>query len=279
MALFNSIVALRRWAPALFAVFMIASFPAAANELGALKRWSDTATKRIDHTAWTAFLERNVDETNADGVARVRYGAVSKADRESLKAYIAALSSADPTTLGRDEAFAYWANLYNALTVDLILSHYPVKSIRNIKPTPIAIGPWKMPATSVNGVSLSLDDIEHKILRAAFKDARVHYALNCASIGCPNLRSEAFESATLDAALNAAARDYVNHPRGARFDAKGNLSVSTIYKWFAEDFGGDAAGVIAHLSLYAEPALAGRLKETRRIADYEYDWSLNDAVK
>ena len=267
----------QRIIPALFAALLCLSLPAAAKDLSALTRWSETSTARVDHAAWTAFLDRYVEESRPDRVACIRYGAVTAEDRQALKDYIAELAAADPARLGRDEAFAYWANLYNALTVDLILSRYPVASIRNIKPSPIATGPWKMPATAVKGVSLSLDDIEHKILRAAFKDPRVHYALNCASIGCPDLRPPAFGGATLDAALDQAARNYVNHPRGARFDAKGRLTVSSIYKWFKEDFGGDEAGVIAHLSRYAESDLAARLKATKRIAGYDYDWALNDA--
>lgn len=277
--IFNSMLGAIRAGLAILVVLSLPAGAAVGADLDQLKRWRETETIHVDHSQWSAFLERYIDASSSDGVARIRYGAVTKPDKDALKAYIGSLSGADPTLLGRDEAFAYWANLYNALTVDLILSRYPVASIRNIKPSPIAIGPWKMPATNVNGVSLSLDDIEHKILRAAFKDARVHYALNCASIGCPDLRSEAFNGADLDSALDAAARAYVNHPRGVRFDGKGKLVVSAIYKWFKEDFGGNDAGVIAHLSRYADPALAERLKSARRIGGYDYDWALNDATK
>jgi hypothetical protein len=277
--IFNSMLGAIRAGLAILVVLSLPAGAAVGADLDQLKRWRETETIHVDHSQWSAFLERYIDASSSDGVARIRYGAVTKPDKDALKAYIGSLSGADPTLLGRDEAFAYWANLYNALTVDLILSRYPVASIRNIKPSPIAIGPWKMPATNVNGVSLSLDDIEHKILRAAFKDARVHYALNCASIGCPDLRSEAFNGADLDAALDAAARAYVNHPRGVRFDGKGKPVVSAIYKWFKEDFGGNDTGVIAHLSRYADPALAERLKSARRIGGYDYDWALNDATK
>lgn len=264
-----------------FAVaILIATFlaPAAmAADLAKFKKWNEASEARLDHSVWGAFLGANVDETSADGVNRVRYGGVKDEDRRRLDAYIAELAHADPGALNKKEAFAYWANLYNALTVDLILDHYPVKSIRDIKPSLLAMGPWKMVVVTVQGQALTLDDIEHGILRPAFKDPRAHYAVNCASIGCPNLRIAPLTGDNLDQELDDAARDYINHPRGARFDDKGRLVVSSIYKWFAEDFGGADQGVIDHLSRYAEPDLARRLKRAGAISSYDYDWTLNDA--
>lgn len=256
---------------------MAAASGTMAADFAKLAKWNDASEARIDHAAWGAFLKAYVDETSADGVNRVRYGAVSADDRRHLDAYIAKLANTNPATLGRSEAFAYWANLYNALTVDLILDHYPVKSIRDIKPSLLAIGPWKMIVVTVQGEALTLDDIEHGILRPTFKDARAHYAVNCASIGCPNLRPFPFTGEHLDQSLDQAARDYVNHPRGARFDKRGQLIVSSIYQWFAEDFGGSEQGVIAHLARYAGPELADPLKGAHDIAKYDYDWTLNEA--
>lgn len=262
------------------AAILIAVFlgPAAmAADLAKFKKWNEASEARLDHSAWGAFLGAYVDEKSADGVNRVRYGVVKDEDRRRLDAYIGDLARKDPTTLNKKEAFAYWANLYNALTADLILDHYPVKSIRDIKPSLLAIGPWKMVIVTVQGEALTLDDIEHGILRPAFKDARAHYAVNCASIGCPNLRKVPFTGDNLDQELDDAARDYINHPRGARFDDKGRLVVSSIYKWFAEDFGGSDQGVIDHLSRYAQPDLAKRLKSAGAVSGYAYDWTLNDA--
>ncbi len=238
--------------------------------------WAESSTMRVDHSAWGAFLGKYV-VASADGVNRIRYGAVSEEDRRSLEDYIARMAAVVPTSLGKDEAFAYWANLYNALTVDLILERYPVKSIREIKPSLLAIGPWKMVVVAVNGREFTLDDIEHGVLRANWKDPRTHYALNCASIGCPNLRAEPFVGETLNDTLDQAARDYVNHRRGAHFDQDGRLVASSIYKWFREDFGGSEQGVIDHLRAFSAPEFAGRLRQTRDIAKYKYDWTLNDA--
>ena len=130
----------------------------------------------------------------------------------------------------------------------------------------------------MKGVALSLDDIEHGILRPTFRDPRVHYSVNCASVGCPNLGTEAFTGDKLASQLDAAARAYVNHPRGAKF-GQGGLVVSSIYSWFDDDFGGNQKGIIEHLKIYAAPDLAQKLKGTKSISDYAYDWSINDAEK
>ena len=127
-----------------------------------------------------------------------------------------------------------------------------------------------------DGEKVSLDDIEHGILREQWDEPRVHYAVNCASYGCPNLMAEALEAGTLDEQLDAGARAYINHARGVTIRKNGTLQVSTIYKWFDEDFGGSKSKVVEHLLEYAEPALADQIRANPKITKYEYDWSLND---
>jgi len=245
-----------------------------------LPRWQahDAASRTtIDHGAWDAFLKAYVVVAQ-DGINRVVYGRVSAADRAALASYVDALASIDIDMVNRAEQLAYWINLYNALTVRIVLDRYPVKSIRDIRISPglFSIGPWGKALVRVKGEVLSLDDIEHRILRPGWRDNRVHYAVNCAALGCPNLVREAYSAAAVERLLTDGARAYVNHPRGARV-VDGRLSVSSIYVWFKEDFGGDDAGVIAHLKEYADPALAARLAAVSRIADDAYDWALNDA--
>lgn len=229
----------------------------------------------MSHAPWSRLLARYVSH-GSDGIDRVNYRAwkASAEDRGSLAAYLGLLQKTDPRGLTRDDQLAYWANLYNAETIRIVLEAWPVKSIRDIKPNLLAIGPWKTPTLTVAGMSLSLDTIEHGILRAGFSEPRVHYALNCASISCPNLRREAWERAGLDAALNDAARAYVNHPRGAKV-VGGKLTVSSIYVWFKADFGGNDAGVIGHLKRYAGETLKQKLASVSAIAGHDYDWSLN----
>lgn len=234
----------------------------------------------VDHSAWTGLLGKYV-KPQPSGLNRVDYAAFKKNDHQALKAYVKQLEQVKPATLARPEQFAFWANLYNAKTIDIVLDHYPVKSIKDISlggslTALVTGGPWKADVVTVAGQSLSLDDIEHGIMRKVFTSpARVHYAVNCASVGCPNLATEAWTGATLDTKLAEAARAYVNSPRGAVVK-NGGLVVSSIYKWFRDDFGGSNTGVIAHLKLHANDDLKAKLDQTSSIADHQYDWSLND---
>ena len=228
-----------------------------------------------DHAAFNALLGRRA-RNSRDGVVRVDYAGwrASTADRAALVRYIDVLSTLDPLSLARPEQFAYWANLYNAATIRVVLDAWPVRSIRDIRSSLLVAGPWKKTVVRVGGVDLSLDDIEHEILRKGWSDARVHYAVNCASFSCPNLPLRAWRGAGLGPALDAAARAYVNHSRGVTFNGS-SLTVSSIYKWYAADFGGTDARVIAHLSQYAAAPLAARLGQTSRIAGDDYNWAIN----
>jgi len=240
------------------------------------------AGETIDHAAWDGLLKSYV-KPGSDGIHRVDYAAFKSAGHKDLKSYIARLEAADPARLGRPEQFALLANLYNAKTIDIVLDHYPVKSIKDISlggsiTAVFTGGPWKSKVTRLAGVELSLDDIEHGILRPLFKDPRVHYAVNCASIGCPNLATEAFTGVKLDQQLDAGARAYINHPRGVSYKG-GSLTASSIFDWFKSDFGETDAAVIAHFRKYAAPELNGNLAKANSIADYVYDWSLNDTPR
>lgn len=238
--------------------------------------WSAFGADAIgpDHQVWSDFLTR-YRRLDAAGVARVDYAGVTELDRATLAGYVAAMQAVRPTDLSSDAAFAYWANLYNALTVSLVLEAYPVESIKAVRGGLFNLGPWNAKIATVDERSLSLNDIEHGILRPVWGDARVHYAVNCAAVGCPNLPDRAFAADELEQMLEAAARDYVNNPRGARFDGD-RLIVSSIYEWYAVDFGGSDASVIAHLAQYASAELSARLSSASRISDHDYDWALND---
>lgn len=247
--------------------------------LDAFARHASGSAVKIDYAAWDGLLRRHV-VTAPGAVNSVDYAAwKASPDRATLKAVIKNLEAADPVTLDRPEQFAFWANLYNAKTIDVILDAYPVKSIKDINlggglAAAVTGGPWKAKTLKVAGEALSLDDIEHGILRPFFKDPRVHYAVNCASIGCPNLMPEAFTGEKLEAQLDAAAGAYVNHPRGVKVTGRA-VRASSIYDWFQADFGGDESGVLAHLRKHAAPELAATLKGIESIDGYDYDWRLN----
>ena len=199
-------------------------------------------------------------------------------DRTALGNYVKSLESVAVSGYSRAEQRAYWINLYNAKTVELILTRFPVKSIRdiNISPGLFTRGPWGAKLMTVEGEKLALDDIEHRILRPIWKDNRIHYSVNCASLGCPNLQPAAFTAENTDSLLERGAREYINHPRGVSLQS-GKLKVSSIYIWFQEDFGGSAEGLMEHWSKYANKVLADALKNYSGGLEHDYDWRLNAA--
>lgn len=234
----------------------------------------------VDTTDWASMLKTYL-VAGPDRLNTVRYATWKAEAHARLKTAIAGFERVDVEKLDRPDQFAFWANLYNAKTIDIILDHYPVKSIKDIRLggtllANVTGGPWKAKVVTVSGHPLSLDDIEHVILRGLFGDARVHYAVNCASVGCPNLRQEPYSGAALEAQLDQAARDYVNASRGIRV-TRGKVTASSIYNWFQVDFGGTVAGVLRHVRKYAEPNLVAALATVTAIDEYAYDWSLNDA--
>jgi len=244
-------------------------------------RWADhdpDSTARINHSAWRRFLLRYIAQ-GEDGITRVPYGAVAEADRDTLDGYVESLTALTIAGYSREEQFAYWINLYNAETMQLVLDHYPVASIMDISISPdvYSFGPWDKKLIAMDGETLSLDDIEHRILRPIWRDPRIHYAINCASVGGPNLRRSPFSGANVEPLLTIAAKDYINHARGA--DVRdGKLQVSSLYRWYAEDFGDSDLAVIEHLRSFARPPLAAALAGIETISGTDYDWSLNDTA-
>ena len=232
-------------------------------------------TNTVDHAVWSGFLIRNLVR-GADGIIKVAYGKVTPQDRVGLKGYVDDLTMLPVRSYARKEQLAFWINLYNARTVLLILDHYPVASIQDINLSGglFSTGPWGSNLMQVEGRGISLNDIEHRILRPGWNDARLHYALNCASLGCPDLQSVAFIATNAEALLDKAARDFINHPRAIRSTQNGFV-LSKIYAWFSEDFGGEKS-LLTHLAFYAAHPLKELLLTEAIIYNYEYDWALNE---
>jgi hypothetical protein len=268
------------WVAILVATFLFTSSTLhAAPRADLWPRWQKhdpASTQQIDHHRWDAFLKRYLVVPHPTGINRVRYAAVAPEDRQGLKDYLQYLQRLPISIYNRAEQKAYWINLYNALTVDLVLSRFPVASIHdiNISPGLFARGPWGAKLLTIEEEKLSLDDIEHRILRPIWKDSRIHYALNCASLGCPNLQPAAFTQENTEALLDKGAREYVNHPRGLAIK-NGKLHVSSIYVWFQEDFGGSAEGLMDHWAKYADKPLADALESYTGGLEHDYDWRLN----
>jgi hypothetical protein len=238
-----------------------------------------TSKAKVDHSEWNGFLGKYVAR-NEKGVALVDYSKVTAADLALLDSYILRLSKTPIAKHNKKAQLAYWINLYNALTVRLVLSHFPVASIRDIRISPglLSFGPWDKILMTIDGEMLTLNDIEHRILRPIWRDPRIHYVVNCASIGCPNLGSIAYSADAIEEQLDTAAREYINSEHGVSL-VDGKISVSKIYNWFMDDFGGSEQAVMKHLAVYAGPELKDWLSSIGRIRAQHYDWSLNGLVR
>ena len=237
----------------------------------------ETSVERIDHGAWQGILDRYV-APDPSGVNLVDYeGLVAAAgDAAKLAGYLDHLQALDPRDYSRAEQMAYWINFYNALTMQVVLDAYPVDTIRDIHEGVIPLtGPWQDAHANVAGRDLTLDDVEHGILRPLWRDERIHYAVNCAAYGCPHLLETAFTAANTEELLDAGARAYVNSPRGVDVVGGDSIVISSLYDWYVGDFGGTEASVVDHLIEYADDDLAAFLQGFDGTIGYDYDWTLN----
>ena len=233
-----------------------------------------------EHAAWTAILQSHVVGND------FAYGKL-KADSEEFYAYIDVLHSVSPEEVAgwtEDQQFAFWINAYNAHTIQKVIENYPLKSIRKLD-TGFGLNsifdkswiPMQAFHPKKKDKKLSLNDIEHGILRADFKDARLHAAINCASESCQPLLNEAFVASKLDDQLQTQMRAFVNDPDRNVIDlANDRLRLSEIFKWFKEDFERDAGSVREYLIRFASPETADFLRE-KKIRYLDYSWKLNDA--
>ncbi|CAM3677259.1 DUF547 domain-containing protein [Litorimonas haliclonae] len=229
---------------------------------------AESATLVQLNEPYNAFLRTYVKPT--DGVNLVAYDDVTDTDAAALETYIENLANIETSEFSDAELMAYWFNLYNAVTLDLILDNYPVESIKDIQ------DPWSQKLVNVRGATMTLDEIEHETLRENYDEPRIHFAVNCASIGCPNLKTTAWEAETLEADLQQAAKDYISSPRGIMVN-NGEIRASKIFDWYEEDFGENDEEVLTYLSQFASGEKKTAMQNANEISDYEYDWSLNIA--
>jgi hypothetical protein len=224
------------------------------------------ASVKVDNSVYAELLKKYVKEGVVDYQG-------FKNEETNLDQYLKVLEKTDSSKLSRNEQFAFYINAYNAWTIKLILSGYPgVKSIKEFGS--LFKSPWKKKLARIDGQIVTLDHIEHGILRPTYKDPRVHFAVNCASKGCPPLRSEPYRGDLLDQQLDEMARAFINDPRRHRLEGK-KLYVSSIFKWFKEDFNDDIVGFFQE---YAQGDLKKQLDSSReeiKVKYLSYDWSLN----
>ena len=233
------------------------------------------STETISHQAWQNFLDKHV-VTNEEHINLIDYAHLSQQDLKLLKDYVKAMSLIDIDNYNRQEQLAYWINLYNALTVQTVANYYPIANIQeiNISPGLFSVGPWGANLLTIKNTTLSLDDINNRIIRPVWNDPRTHYALNNATIGAPNLSKQAYQGIHLEHQLNDAATNYINSLRGVQV-IEGKLIISKLYDWYEEDYGGTKQDVIKHLLQFAHEPLLSQLKHINSIDSYVYNWHLN----
>ena len=235
------------------------------------------------HKAWDTLLKKNVVPLEGGKASQVRYAEFAK-DRSALKAYLESLSKVSEAEFNgwsKEQRMAFLINAYNAFTVEKILTRYPdLKSIRDFGT--VFGNPWKDKFFTLLGRESFLDQIEHETLRkpGAYNEVRVHYAVNCASIGCPMLREEAYTADKLDRQLDEQAARFLSDRSRNRF-AGGKLEVSKIFDWFKEDFGVREQYFSKYARLLADgPDAQKAVAEGKApITFLEYDWSLNDVMR
>lgn len=233
---------------------------------------------QADHLLWQTLLTRHVI-ASTDGINRVSYSTFDDTSKALLSQYINALSQAKPTQLNRNQQLAYWVNLYNAQTIQVVLDHPKKDSILSMGPF-LAFGPWDEPYLEIEGKPVTLNDIEHRILRPIWRDHRLHYVLNCASIGCPNLSRSAYTPANMAAQLARAEQTFLQHPRAVSFSDSNTLQLTSLFDWYQTDFADNEKQLLDYVA-QQRPDLAGRIATLAKLKKpkikYVYDWSLNKA--
>jgi hypothetical protein len=237
-----------------------------------------SSSVQVSHSIWQRLLSRYVT-TNEDGINRVSYADFDDTGKAELSHYLRMLSQIRPTNLNREEQLAYWINLYNAQTIQIVLDHPKKKSIRSMGPL-FAFGPWDEPYLTIEDKPVTLNDIEHRILRPIWRDHRLHFVLNCASIGCPNLSLVAYAPDTIEDQLTQAETAFLQHPRAVTINDKDSLVLSSLFDWYQTDFAENEAQLLSYLAGHrADLAelLAGNRQSDSIDIDYVYDWDLNKA--
>ncbi|MFI1745279.1 DUF547 domain-containing protein [Thalassobellus sediminis] len=218
----------------------------------------NTNSKTFNHKTWNDLLQKHVSKEG-----NVNYKAF-KSNRKSLTAYITLLSQKLPDeNWTKENKLAYWINAYNAMTVDLILRNYPIKSIKDIK------NPWKQRLWKLGNKWYNLEDIEHQILRK-MNEPRIHFAIVCASYSCPKLLNEAYTASNLELQLTNATKNFLTDSKRNNI-TKNHLKLSKIFQWFSKDFKQDSS-LIDFLNKYSEIKISNKAKTSFN----DYNWSLNE---
>ena len=223
----------------------------------------------VSHSGFDQLLQKYVDDQGM-----VNYKGLNS-DRNKLKSYLSLLESNAPQkSWTRDQKLAYWINAYNAYTLDLILEHYPVKSIKDIGSTikiPFVSTAWDVKFINIGGQEYDLNNIEHGIIRKDFDEPRIHFALVCAAVSCPKLQNRAYVPEKLDTQLTNAAKEFLANPAKNEFKGSNKAVLSKLFNWYGGDFKKNGT-LIEYINRYAET----KLDKNAKIDWMDYDWRLNE---
>jgi len=221
------------------------------------------------HQLWNELLKVNVKPNG-----QVDYKGFIR-EKPKLESYLKLLSenAPDRSKWSKNEQLAYWINVYNAYTVKLIVDFYPTKSIRDLGPRikiPLIKDVWHYKFFKIAGVDMSLDEVEHSILRKEFEEPRIHFAINCASVSCPPLLNEAFVAANLENQLTRVTTTFINDPSRNKISSQ-SAQLSSIFSWFKGDFTKKGT-LIEFLNRYSKV----KISPNARISFLDYNWNLNE---
>ncbi len=223
----------------------------------------------VSHTGFDELLQQYVDDKGL-----VNYKGL-KSDRPKLKSYLSILESNAPQkSWTRDQKLAYWINAYNAYTLDLILEHYPVESIKDIGSTikiPFVSTAWDIKFINIGGKEYDLNNIEHGIIRKDFDEPRIHFALVCAAVSCPKLQNRAYVPERLDDQLTKAAKDFLGNPAKNNFESANKATLSKLFNWYGGDFKKNGT-LVEYINKYSET----KLSKNADIDWMDYNWQLNE---
>ena len=211
-----------------------------------------------DYKSWDTFLKKYVS-TSGD----VDYKSI-KANKKELEAITKAFSETSVlTSWSKNDQLAFWINAYNVFTIDLVVNHHPIKSIQNLD----GGKPWDVKRIAIGGKKYSLNNIENDIIRPQFKDARIHFAVNCAAKSCPPILNSAFFGKTLDEQLDAVTKKFISNTKYQNITS-GKMTLSKIFDWYKVDFG----DIFTFINKYSTI----KVNKNTAIVYKDYDWSLND---
>lgn len=259
------------WVAVILGTLLAHSVASAAPKSKKIDFWDDSEEQselNIDHSKWAEILQTYVITDHPSGVNRFNYAAVTPADKLKLEEYLEYMQKMDPRQLTKTKQKAYWLNMFNAALIQEVLESEPEDSIREV-----GRSLWRSNRLYVAMQDTSLDNIEHGILRPIFNDPRVHFSLAAGTVGSASIPSEPFNGANVESLLEKNTQEFLNHERGVSVNDRG-VVLSSIFKWYVDDFGGDYEGVKRFILPYLSGSIAQAVAASKR-ARYSYEWDLN----